>query len=488
VGASGLPIGPRMARPTERNIRPSSLVWRLAAGIGAGALLFAVCAGWLAAGCKTHEAAAASAARDRVAAVALAARAAPLLQSRDLMRLSVLAAVAGDPQEDRVLLLDATGEVVIDTALALGGSTLPLLAAEGVIQRHVDTAGAAALRETAAPVRFDGAIAGEVRLLREPVRSLAAFDWAWFGFALAAGLALAALAAWLASAWSGRARRATDALVRLASGEAPGGLCEDADEEFRGFGAALRELEQVVATGLEQVRAAYLEMAQAVVEGLEQRQLVPPGRGERTAQLAARLADRMQLGASERDDVLAAGRLVDLGKASLRPTLLQQQAPLDADDWASLERHPVYAAEQLERVPALSGVAACLRHQLERYDGRGGPDGLRADRIPLGARLLAVASAYDALTTGGAMGSREALEKLVGAKGEVFDPLLVDRLCEELQEHPPEEVAARDAAAFGVAAWRELEPDPDGEEFACADTDAELEVVPEAAVSQGQQP
>ena len=84
-----------MARPTERFIRPSSLVRRLAAGIGAGALLFAVCAGWLAASRKAHDAAAASAARDRVAAVALAARAAPLLDSRDLMRLSVLAAVAG---------------------------------------------------------------------------------------------------------------------------------------------------------------------------------------------------------------------------------------------------------------------------------------------------------------------------------------------------------------------------------------------------------
>ena len=68
----------------------------------------------------------------------------------------------------------------------------------------------------------------------------------------------------------------------------------------------------------------------------------------------------------------------------------------------SLEHHPVHAAEQLECVPALRRVAKILRHQLERYDGRGTPDGLRGDRLPLGSRVLAIASAFDLLTTTGA--------------------------------------------------------------------------------------
>src|SRR5204863_138437 len=65
----------------------------------------------------------------------------------------------------------------------------------------------------------------------------------------------------------------------------------------------------------------------------------------------------------------------------------------------SLQHHPVRAAEQLDCVPALRRVGKILRHQLERYDGGGSPDGLRGDRVPLGARVLAIASTFDLLTT-----------------------------------------------------------------------------------------
>jgi polar amino acid transport system substrate-binding protein len=98
----------------------------------------------------------------------------------------------------------------------------------------------------------------------------------------------------------------------------------------------------------------------------------------------------------------------------------------------------VHAAEQLECVPALRRVARILRHQLERYDGLGSADGLRGDRIPLGSRVLAIASSFDLLTTcAPELDCQEALQQLAGARGEVFDPWLLDLFDEEIRREPP---------------------------------------------------
>ena len=129
-----MPIATAMAPRTERNVRPWSLTRRLSTSLATGSLLLAVGAGYSAATDRERAAATAASERERLAATALAARAAPLLRRGDLMRLSVLAAVVGDQTRDRVLMLDSSGEVVIDTSLALGGSTLPLLAGEGSLR------------------------------------------------------------------------------------------------------------------------------------------------------------------------------------------------------------------------------------------------------------------------------------------------------------------------------------------------------------------
>lgn len=475
-----------MGTPLERFFGSWSLPRRLAAGLAAAALILAGIAGTLAASRSARTAEAEAAARAQRAAQGLAARAAPLLQRRDLMRLSVLAAAVGDRTGDRVLLLDREGEVLIDTSLALGGSTLPLLAADGATQRTVDDGEGPASRETAAPARAAGASVGEVRLRRALAAAPRSFDAAWFGLVLVGGLALAGLAALLAAGWSRRARRATDALVRVAAGGASDVDPDGEAAELLGFGRALRDLEEGTAGGQQQVRDAFVAMALDVVEGLEQRQLVAAGHGRRTAALAADLADRLQLAPADSEDLDVACRLAELGKASLRSALLQQQEPLGDQDWESLEHHPVHAAERLALVPALSGVASIVRHQLERYDGRGAPDGLRGDRIPLGARVLAIAAAFDTMTTAcadAAIGWRDALEKLERAKGEVFDPGLVDLFCELVRQQPPES-AGREAPAPGHAApWRELAlagdegalDEPEGEELELMIEDASHE-------------
>ena len=468
-------MGPR----TERRPRGWSLTRRLIVALSIGALFVAVVLGFLGADRDNQHQSAARAEAEQHAAIAMAERAAPLLDHGDIMRLSVLAAVTRDQLDGRVLVLDRTGRVVIDSALVLGDRKMSLLAGTRPFQRMQQVGDSAALRESLAPVRFGGEIIGEVRLQCEPPASTASFDLTWFGLVLLSCLSLVAVAAMLGHYWSARVRGATDALIRLAAGEVAGDSPAGSESELQDFGSAMRELEKGMQDGLQRVGDGYVAMALHVVDGLEKRRLVPPGHGDRTARLAARIAERLQLLEADRNELDIACRLVDLGKASVRASILQKQAGLTGAEQRSLEHHPVHAAEQLECVPALRRVAKILRHQMERYDGRGTPAGLRGDRLPLGSRILAIAAAFDLLTTCAEdkpLDWQAALQQLSKAKGEVFDPWLVELFAEEIERDPPES-SDREVMIVpgGSLPWRTV--DADDEDDAQSDVHSELEVM-----------
>lgn len=448
-----------MVPASERRTRGWPLTKRLVIALSIGAFFVAVVLGFLGADRDDRKIAQAAAANERALAISLAERGGPLLDRGDLMRLSVLAAVVRDQANGRALVLDVDGRVVFDTALVMGERQLGLVASAGPFQRLLEQAEGGDVRETLAPIRLGGEVIGEVRLQCPQQLATAGFDFTWFGLVLLSCLTLVAAAAMLGHHWSLRVRHATDALIRLAAGEVAGASQEGGgDQELQDLGAALRELERGMQDGLQRVGEGYATMALQVVDGLERRRLVVPGHGERTAHLAARLAERLQLLPADRDDLELACRLVDLGKASVRASILQKQGQLTEVEAQSLQHHPVRAAELLDCVPGLRRVGKTLRHQLERYDGKGSPDGLRGDRIPLASRVLAVAAAFDLLTTCAterALGWQEALQQLGKARGEVFDPWLVDLLAEEVKKAPPTD-ADREVMIVpaGAMPWR----------------------------------
>lgn len=469
-----------MVPRSERRTRGWPLTQRLVVALSVGALLVAMLLGFLGADREEQQHEATAAATERALALSLAERSGPMLDRGDVMRLSVLAAVVRDQSFGRAIVVDRTGRVVIDTALVLGDKQLGLLASAGPFQRSVARSDEVVVRETLAPIRFGGEIAGEVRLQCEPRPPVATFDLTWFGLVFLSCLSLVAAAAMLGHHWSSRVRGATDAVLRLAAGEVGGEGPEASDSELQDLGSALRELERGMQDGLRRVGEGYVAMALQVVDGLERRRLVPPGHGERTARLAARLAERLQLLPADRNELDLACRLIDLGKAWVRPSILQKQGPLSEVEVQSLQHHPVRGAEQLDCVPGLRRVGKILRHQLERYDGGGSPDGLRGDRVPLGSRVLAVAAAFDLLTTCAAerpLDCEEALQQLVKARGEIFDPWLVDLFAEEVRKDPP---SASDEGEVmivpgGAMPWRMASEDAVEEDDSVAD--GELEVM-----------
>ncbi len=117
------------------------------------------------------------------------------------------------------------------------------------------------------------------------------------------------------------------------------------------------------------------------------------------AELASRVARRMDLSAEQRDEVARAAELHDIGKVAVPDCVLSKPGPLDGDEWRLMRRHSVAGERILTAAPALLPVAKLVRSSHERWDGGGYPDGLAGEEIPLGARIVAVCDAFHAMTT-----------------------------------------------------------------------------------------
>lgn len=375
----------------------------------------------------------------------LAARAAQLLERGDDLRLSVLAASAADLSGARVLVLDSEGVVRIDTGLALGGERLGIESADGPVRRTLEDG----YEEVAVGALGSDGFAGEVRLRARPVVTAGEASWptGLFGLVLLGNLSLVAVACWMVHAWVARLRRVTVGVQRLARGE-DGHVGAGLDGAERvvegavgGLQEAVLEFSARVDEGTERARDAFLRLGREVVQTLERRGLVPAGRPERVRDLAGVLAEAAGGNSEQIQEVREAGLLLDLGKVGVRPSALTKTGPLDDVERESLRQHPLRGGRLLSGFDPLRGVAAAVRHQHEKWDGTGFPQGLRAERIPFAARVLSIASAFDQLVTGtpGFPGITwpAALDRLRDDRGEHFDPRLLDLFEEQIRAEPP---------------------------------------------------
>jgi two-component system cell cycle response regulator len=145
-----------------------------------------------------------------------------------------------------------------------------------------------------------------------------------------------------------------------------------------------------------------------------------------------RLALEMGLDTSEAHEVGLAGRLYDIGKIAVPDAILSKPGPLTDEESRVVRKHTVVGAMVISRIPALRALAPQVRAHHERWDGSGYPDGLAGEKIPLIARILAVADAYLAMTSDRpyrpAMPVDEALAEMDRESGRQFDPTIVDAL------------------------------------------------------------
>jgi diguanylate cyclase (GGDEF)-like protein len=148
------------------------------------------------------------------------------------------------------------------------------------------------------------------------------------------------------------------------------------------------------------------------------------------ARLAASTAQLLGMSDFEVKQVHVAAQLHDIGKSAIPDTILNKPGPLDDDEWEFIRRHTLVGERIVRAATALSHAAPLIRSSHERVDGNGYPDGLHGEAIPLGARIIAVCDAYDAMVAERPyrprIGAEQALEELRRCAGTQFDPLVVD--------------------------------------------------------------
>jgi two-component system cell cycle response regulator len=158
-------------------------------------------------------------------------------------------------------------------------------------------------------------------------------------------------------------------------------------------------------------------------------------------ELALAVGRELHMGPEGLDEVARAAELHDVGKIAVPDAILDKPGALDPVEWSFMRRHPLIGERILLAAPALRPVARLVRSSHERFDGGGYPDGLRADEIPLGARIVAVCDAFDAMTTDRpyreAVSETDAIAELRRCAGTQFDPMVVEAFCRVIARERP---------------------------------------------------
>jgi hypothetical protein len=156
------------------------------------------------------------------------------------------------------------------------------------------------------------------------------------------------------------------------------------------------------------------------------------GHGAEVAAIAGRLGDDLGLGDADRIELELGARLHDAGKLRVPADVLDGTARLTPANGELLRLQPLWGAEMVARIPGLEAIALIVRLVHERWDGRGYPDGLAAERIPLASRIIALADLFSTMTApapyGRALDPATALHELDALAGTRFDPDLIARL------------------------------------------------------------
>ena len=197
------------------------------------------------------------------------------------------------------------------------------------------------------------------------------------------------------------------------------------------------------ASAVQQLRDVLLQAFQERYPDLQEHQ-----RG--VGSLALTVGRRLGMIGEELDVLARAAELHDVGKIAIPDAILQKAGPLNEEEWRFMHRHTILGERILTAAAALRPVARLVRSSHERFDGRGYPDGLHGTEIPLGARVIFVCDAFDAMTSqrtySGAIEPAQALAELRACAGTQFDPTVVAAFVQTLEEsgfEPREQAAAQ---------------------------------------------
>jgi putative nucleotidyltransferase with HDIG domain len=190
----------------------------------------------------------------------------------------------------------------------------------------------------------------------------------------------------------------------------------------------------------DETQRTYYETLRSLAGALEARDAYTQGHSERVAKLSMRIAEKLGLPEEDRKEIYSAALLHDIGKIGVRDEVLLKPGRLTPEEMSIIREHPIFGDAILGPLKFLGKVSGMVKHHHERWDGKGYPDGLRAEDIPLASRIVAVADSFDALTSDRPYRDRKTLGETLRIvreeSGKQFDPRVVQALLGVLGDSP----------------------------------------------------
>ncbi len=167
------------------------------------------------------------------------------------------------------------------------------------------------------------------------------------------------------------------------------------------------------------------EVVDALAAAVDAKDSYTCGHSERVAEMSLAIAQEMNLSKEEQDLIHIGAHLHDVGKIGVPDAIMSKPGKLTNEEFKQIKDHPMIGYHIVSKVKILQTVSLIVRHHHERMDGSGYPDGLSGSDIPLGARIVAVADAFDAMTSNRtykkSMAVYDALEELIRCSDTQFD-------------------------------------------------------------------
>ncbi len=236
---------------------------------------------------------------------------------------------------------------------------------------------------------------------------------------------------WLARGFSRRLSRLYGAIDEMAAGNLDIALPDNGQDEVAFLANRLNELAAALYSEREEMLLSAIE---SLVAALEAKDSYTYGHSSQVSAMAHAIA--RQIGLTEQDvfNVRIAALLHDIGKIGIPDQVLNKPGRLDEAERRLIEQHPEIGAKILAGIPALARVTEMVRHHHARWDGKGYPQALAGEEIPLGARIIALADTYQAMTSDRpyrkGLAPEIALAELKRCAGSQFDPVLVAELAQ----------------------------------------------------------
>ena len=173
-----------------------------------------------------------------------------------------------------------------------------------------------------------------------------------------------------------------------------------------------------------------LKSLRTVITYLEEKFIYLKDHSQRVAGYSIEIASALNVDKPANEVIEYAAQLHDVGKACVKDIILSKSGKLDDAEWVEIRMHPDLGSRMVGQLKIFRAEEPLIRHHHERYDGRGYPDGLRGEKIPMGARIIALADAYDAMVSPrpyhAPIPSQKAKETIRQNSGKQFDPKLVE--------------------------------------------------------------